>query len=358
MKYVINLDPAEEVLDGQQLDALIKLWLSNRQASPEVSEHTARGYANCVAYFRQWWRDVGPWVNWELTRDKFSQYGEWLATVPTQFGKPMTYNSQKYALRRLKQCLAWAASKDYIARDISSWVPTAAGAAPLRERASLDDLAALMEAAGRSGCPVRDQAYVALLIGTGLRKMEAANLDVGDIRMNADLSGTAAVRRAKRVKGRSVQGRVVAFDRWTGHYLAALLDELGEGSGPLFRCDDGVRRLSAMAAYRAVKKAIRRAGLEERLQGPHDLRRNFATWFSQQHRGEVYGSLLSKQLGHSQFQMTDRYILQSADDLAEVIESPLANHMPPAPITEAKKRVPIQGGMLPTPRRRRFPDLD
>ena len=84
------------------------------------------------------------------------------------------------------------------------------GTAPLRA-ATLDDLAALMAAAGRSGCPVRDQALVAFYLGTGLRKMEATGLDIEDLRMDADQAGTAVVRKAKRVKGRTVQARVIAL---------------------------------------------------------------------------------------------------------------------------------------------------
>jgi len=325
MKHSINLEPAAESLDGRQLDALLQLYLDRLGRRSDLAPATVVGYANRLAYFRQWWRDVGPWCDWELTRDKLAQFGAWLAAAQSQYRQPLTYTSRHDVLRRLKQAFKWAFEHDYLSRDIRAWVPAAAGAAPLRQRATLDELTALMGAAGRSGYPVRDLAFVALLIGTGLRKMEAVNLDVMDIRMNADHSGTAAVRHAKKVKGRSVQGRVVAFDDWTGHYLAALLDGYAVLDGPLFRVPDTTRRIGAMAAYRIVKRAIHRAGLDGVIEGPHDLRRNFATWFSKQHRGELHGRLLSKQLGHARFVQTDAYILHDADDLQEVIRSPLAD---------------------------------
>lgn len=338
MKYSINLEPANECLDGRQLDRLIRLWLERLGRRSDLSAATVTGYANRVAYFQQWWADVGPWCGYELTRDKLAQFASWLATVETQYRKPLSYNSRRDVLRRLKQCLKWAFDNEYLNRDITPWLPSADGAAPLRERATLEELAALMRAAGRSGCPVRDQAYVALLIGTGLRKMEAVNLDVGDIRMDADESGTATVRKAKKVKGRTVQGRVVAFDGWTGHYLAKLLDTL-PADGPLFCTPEGTRRIGEMAAYRVVKRAIERAGLKGRIQGPHDLRRNFATWFAKEHRGEMHARLLSKQLGHARFVQTDQYILHDADDLSEVIRSPLAD----LPHIEAEDRRRLAG---------------
>jgi integrase len=176
-------------------------------------------------------------------------------------------------------------------------------------------------------------------VGTGLRKMEAAALDIEDLRMHADQSGTAIVRKAKRVKGRTVQGRVVAFDRWTGRYLATLMDTYAQQAGPLFRVRSG-KRLGPMPAYQAVKKAIVRAGLADKIEGPHDLRRNFATWFSKTHRGEMHARLLSKQLGHAGFAMTDHYILHDADDLVEVITSPLAGYgfVPPSKGARRRRR--------------------
>lgn len=324
MKHSINLDPAQDVLDGRELTKLVKMWLDQCRLRSDVADHTVDCYAGRIQYFCEWWDAVGPWCEWELSKDKLLQFGDWLMTVNSQYGKPLEYNSRKDILKRLRQCLRWAKARDYLTYDITSWVPQTSGSAPLRERATLDELALLMRSAALSRCPVRDQALVAFYIGTGVRKMEAAWLDVKDIRMNADLSGTATVRRAKRVKGREIQSRVIAFDRWTGNYLVRLLDSYPEQSGPLFRLRSG-KRLTPMAAYRAVKNAIERAGLTDRIQGPHDLRRNFATWFSKRHRGELYGRLLSRQLGHSAFVMTDQYILHDADDLVDVIRSPLAD---------------------------------
>jgi integrase len=348
VKHTINLEPATDVLDGRRLNDLIHLWLDKCRLRPDVSEHTVTGYANRVDYFVEWWTNVGPWCGWELTRDRLTQFGDWLLTVKSQYRRPLEYNSRKDILRRIKQCFKWAFENDYLSRDITPWLPVAVGSAPLRQRATLDELAALMVAAGQSGCPVRDQALCAVYVGTGLRKMEAAGLNIEDIQMDADLSGTAIVRQAKRVKGRQVQARVVAFDRWTGSYLAALMDTYPDQRGPLFRVVAG-SRLSAMAAYRAVKKAITRAGLADKIEGPHDLRRNFATWFSKTHRGELHGRLLSKQLGHSGFTMTDHYILHDPDDLTAVIKSPLADY----PITPPESnRVAVPGGLQPRQRKR------
>lgn len=350
MLHPINLEPAQEALDGRHLNALIRLWVEHCQRRSDLDPVTVSGYATKVNYFVEWWSDVGPWCGYELTKDRLAQFGEWLATVTSQYGKPLSYNSKKDVMRRLRQVFKWAHEREYTSRNFGVWLPDVAGSEPLRERASIEELADLMLAAGRSGYPVRDQALVAFLIGTGLRKMEAVGVDLGDIRMDADQSGTVAIRNAKRVEGRSVQGRVIAFDRWTGAYLAKLMDTYPDTTGPLFRTPEGTRRIGAEAAYRIVKRAIQRAGLDGRIQGPHDLRRAFATWFSRTHRGELEGRLLSKQLGHSRFQQTDKYILHDASDLRDVIASPLADY--PQFVPEVKGVAAREG--LPHPKRRIF----
>ena len=326
MKHAINLEPAQEILDGRQLTPLIRRWLDEQRLRTDVSAHTAGCYANKLAYFIEWWENVGPWCDWELTKDKIAQFNTWLMVVDSQYGTKLQYNTRKDITKRLRQCFRWAKARDYVQVDIASWVQNPTGEAPLREKATLDELAALMRAAGETRNAIRNEALLAIYIGTGVRRAEAVGLDVGDIHMDADLSGTARVRKAKRVKGREVRGRVIAFDRWTGSYLAALLNTYPDQSGPLFRSRHGGQRLGDAAAYQVVKDAIMRAGLSDRIQGPHDLRRNFATWFSKQHRGELHGRLLSRQLGHSGFVMTDHYILHDPGDLQEVIRSPLADY--------------------------------
>lgn len=333
MRHTINLDPAAEYLDGKQLDQLLQLYVDRLSRRTDLDSRTVSGYKNKLQYFRNWWADVGPWCNWELSREKLRQYNTWLSTIYSQYNQPLAWGSRHDALRRLRQCLGWAFEHDYLSRDIRAWVPAAEGVQTIsRQRASLEQLSALMQAAGQGANPIRDQAFCALLIGTGVRKMEGVGLNCSDIRMHADSSGTAVVRNAKRVRGRLVQGRIVAFDRWTGTYLRALLDSYGVSSQtlPLFRVPNTTTRIGDMGAYRIVKRAVRRAGLDDIIEGPHDLRRNFATWFSVKNRGELHARLLSKQLGHSSFSQTNDYILHDAEDLKGVIRSPLAVDESPA----------------------------
>lgn len=322
MKHTINLQPDADILDGRNLLRLLDLWLESCRA--RLPEDTVQGYAYKLDYFRQWWTDVGPWRNWELTEDALLSFEQWLASTSSDHGKPLAYHTRKDVLRRLRSVLRWAQSRGYTdRRDFTAWVPQPSGSAPLRTACTLDDLRRLMDSAGASPTPLRDKAVVALFIGTGIRLAECAALAVTDITLDADSSGSAVIRHAKRVKGRQVQGRIIAIDAWTGRHLLAYLDSLPTRQKHLWSAYEQ-RPASEKTIYRIVKRAILRAGLADKLQGPHDLRRNFATWYSRTHPGEAEAHVLSKQLGHAQYSMTARYSLLDASDLRRHITSPLA----------------------------------
>ena len=176
----------------------------------------------------------------------------------------------------------------------------------------------MMEATGEGYRPVRDQAILAVLVGTGIRRAECAGLDVSDVEFNTGGGGVLRVRHAKLGKSRTV-----VFDEACGAYLKALIDRTDRQTGPLFT-EWKDRRLSVKGVGVAVKRALRAAGIDERGRGAHDLRRMFATEWARQRRGIGDAKLLSMQLGHTGEQMTSLYIRQSLDDLKEGFESPLA----------------------------------
>lgn len=206
-------------------------------------------------------------------------------------------------------------------------MPAPSGSAPLRKAPALDVLRRLLAAVDQSPYPSRDRALLAVLLGTGVRRTECAGINIEDVQIDANKSGVITVQ-AKRVKGREIHARHVAFDPATGAYIRAWLDELdcqGATAGPLWvskRYDQN--RLTTVGVYKAIKKIITLAGLEEQIKGCHDLRRYFATFYSRRRRGEAYGQLLSKQLGHSSYRMTAHYSLQDVEDIREAIISPFA----------------------------------
>ncbi len=315
-KRGIVLDPDEPIWDVRHLDALIALWLQHCYSTALAS--TVDGYADQIAHFRRWLAQNGPAMRWEMRRADMQRFVNCLEGVAA-------YNTRRVIVTRLRSMLRWANETGRTEGiDYRSWVPTPKGSQPVRVAAPILDLIALMESTGRSAQPYRNRALLAVMLGAGLRRGEASGLNVDDVEIHADGSGTLIVRKAKVVEHRDQQWRVVAFDGSTGRYIRAHLDELDRTSGPLFTVARGRRRMTPNRLYAIVKDLIVSAGLSDKIQGPHDLRRNFTTYFARQRRGEVNGQLISKQLGHSSFSMTTRYNLMDAEDLREIIVSPFA----------------------------------
>ncbi len=316
----IRLDPDRPALDARQLDALIELWLQNRRR--RLAAKTAADYADKIRYFREWWKQEGPIADWQLTEETLLDFNKHLSQRISRFGQPLAYNTRKDALRRLKQVFLWAYQKNYVTNDYSKFVPAPEGSAPLRIVAPLDYLRRLIDATALSSTPTRDRAILAILLGTGVRRSECASINVEWVRINADGSGELQVE-AKRVTNREVHRRAVAFDASTGKFIRAHMDTLIYETGPLFGSQRPEQpRLTPVGVYRVIKKLIKLAGLTGQIEGPHDLRRYFATYYSRHRRGEVHGQLLSRQLGHSTYRMTAKYTLQDVEDIRETMISP------------------------------------
>lgn len=339
----IRLNRSEPTLDARDLDLLIRQWLDDRQEN--TLPVTAAGYADKIGYFRRWWADVGPPQNWILRRRDLLRFREYLEAYPSG---PLAYHTQKDILRRLRQMFKWADDEEITPdRNYAAWVPAPRGSAPLRVAATVESLQRLVDAVKAQafnpdcdGVVERDLAIIAMLLGTGVRRTECAALDIEDIQIDASHAGVAIVRKAKRVKGREVQQRVVAFDQPTGAYLCDWLDVTKRTRGPLFvSFSDRSRgqRLTPVGIWKIVSKHVAAAGIKDQILRPcHDLRVAFATCWERNRKGQAYDNLLSRQLGHSNYRMTTHYVRVDADDLRQEIISPFA-------IMEANKKASTSG---------------
>lgn len=315
----IKLNPNQPTLDARSFEQLCELFLEDCRVRLGVK--TSNGYEEKLSYVREWWTIKGPSYNWTMSETILQDFAHWLCEQSSRYGKPLAYHTRKDAHRRLRQVFLWAWKKGYVAHDYSNWVPVAQGSAPLRKAPPLDCLRRLIDAATYSAYPVRDRAILAVLLGTGVRRAECAGINIEDVQIDADGSGVITVK-AKKVKGREVHARLVAFDAATGVYIRAHVDDMLSypeiTAGPLFLSSryDQVQ-LHPIGIYKVIKKLINLAGLGDQVQGPHDLRRYFATYYSRNRRGESHGQLLSKQLGHSTYRMTAHYSLQDIEDVRE-----------------------------------------
>ncbi len=312
----INLHAERPAVDARLLPELVDAYLVD--ARLRVKTGTVEGYDYLLSLFLEWWASFGESTDYVLDVRGWAIFESWLTERRSgQSKQPLTLNTRRKCLSICRQLFKWAYRWGFLDRDFTGDIPTAKGASTLRTLPDMDDLRRLMAAAGQRYRPVRDQALVAVLVGTGVRRAEAAGLDVEDVEFRADGGGLLRVRHAKLGKSRTV-----VFDAICGGYLQALIKELGRATGPLFTGWNDAR-LSTKGVYVVIKVACRAAGIDERGRGPHDLRRMFATDWARNRRGMWDGKLLGMQLGHAGEQMTGRYVRQNLADLQQGFESPL-----------------------------------
>jgi len=316
MREKINMDPERVSFEADNLPDLVERYVQN--ARLRVSAATADNYDYLLSIMMEWWSGAGPTLGHVLDVEAWQLYERWLSGRPSsKGGETMTLASRQKALAVVRQFLYWAFQYGHLQRDYRHQVPSAKGGRSKRPSPRVDELRRLMAAAGESRKPERDQAIVALFLGTGIRRAELAGLDVGDVAWHAHGGGLLHIRKAKLSKPRHV-----AFDPVCGNYLAVYCDGM-DTSGPLF-CGWKGLRLTPKGVYNVVKAAMQRAGVDSRGAGPHDLRRAFATAWLRNRRSLGDGQLLSMQLGHSTEAMSVHYSRPTLDDLQNGFISPLS----------------------------------
>jgi integrase len=147
----------------------------------------------------------------------------------------------------------------------------------------------------------RDRALLALLLGAGLRRTEAAALTFEHIQ---ERDGRWVV---ANLVGKGQRVRTVPIPAWTKAALEDWRQAAGFEGGPVFRpVNKGgrpdPRRLSAQAVFNIVTGYAAKLGVQL---APHDLRRTFAKLA---HRGLAPLEQIQLSLGHASVQTTERYL--------------------------------------------------
>lgn len=165
--------------------------------------------------------------------------------------------------------------------------------------------------------PVRNYFIVNLALSTGLRVMEIAQLNCGDVFIQDDTS-SLLVR-----NGKGGKKRLVRFNEsFKRHFIEYLQwkQSLGEPSGsddPLLISSNTGDHMSTRAIQKAFKRTAARAGLSSHF-SIHCLRHTYACHL---YKASAYNlRLVQKQLGHSSIHTTEVY----ADVMEPDIEGALA----------------------------------
>lgn len=208
------------------------------------------------------------------------------------------------------------------AEGLSGQDPSAAVRPPAQTRRlpramSVEDVAALLEAAGQGEgpMPLRDRALLELCYSTGARISEVVGLDLDDLDLDPD-------RASARLLGKGSKERVVPVGSFAvaaleGYLVRArpALAAAGRGTPALFLNTRGAR-LSRQSAWAVLRQAARRAGIPGADEvSPHTLRHSFATHLLQ---GGADVRVVQELLGHASVTTTQIYTHVTPDSLREV----------------------------------------
>jgi site-specific recombinase XerD len=278
--------PVMEPPTGEPFAAYLD-WMRARGASAA----TLRAYTADLRQLGRWLSAAGIAPKDADTRT-LRRYAAHLGTLRYA---PATAARKLSAVRGM---YAWMHDRGAIARSPATLVPGPKRTRTLPATLSAAEVERLLDVpAGSSPRDLRDRALIELLYGCGLRAAEACDLDVGDVRLDAE---------HVRVTGKGGKQRVVPLG---GAAAAALRRYLARGrpriaaapSGRLFVSVRG-RPLHPSDVRRSLLRALGRAGVAER--PPHALRHTFAT-----HLLEGGADLRSIQdlLGHASVGTTQVY---------------------------------------------------
>lgn len=222
----------------------------------------------------------------------------------------------------------FAAAEGLTTVDVARAVKPPTPTRRLPKSISLDDVVALLEAAGGDSetdgpLTLRNRALLEVLYSTGARISEAVGLDVDDI----DVQSRSVMLRGKGGKQRLVPIGRPAVSALEAYYVRGRPDlaRRGKGTagsspgrsapaqGAIFLNARG-GRLSRQSAWQVLQDAAERAGISGSV-SPHTLRHSFATHLLE---GGADVRVVQELLGHASVTTTQIYTLVTVSALREV----------------------------------------
>lgn len=231
---------------------------------------------------------------------------------------PLAVASAARAVVTVRGLHRFAAAEGLVPADVTRDLRPPAPARRLPKALSVEDVAALIEAAGFDGTVLarRDRALLELLYATGARISEAVALDVDDVARDAPADAASV-----RLRGKGGRDRVVpvgsAAVRAVGDYLVAGRPALVHGATPALFLNSRGGRLSRQSAWSILRQAAEKAGVARDV-SPHVLRHSYATHLLD---GGADVRVVQELLGHASVTTTQIYTLVTAERLREVYAS-------------------------------------
>ncbi|HEY5334735.1 MAG TPA: site-specific tyrosine recombinase XerD [Mycobacteriales bacterium] len=298
---------------GPDVEGLARLWLDHLAVERGLATNSLAAYRRDLRRYVGFLAELG---HRDLAGVGQSDVGAYVTRLHAGDGEhaPLATASAARAIVTVRGLHRFAAAEGLVAIDVSRDLKPPSPARRLPKALPVDEVEALIEAAGFDGTPLarRDRALLELLYATGARISEAVGLDVDDARGHLDTDGSV------RLHGKGGRDRVVpvgsAAIRAVGDYLSAGRPALVLGDSPALFLNSRGGRLSRQSAWTVLRRSAEKAGIERTI-SPHVLRHSYATHLLD---GGADVRVVQELLGHASVTTTQIYTLVTAERLREV----------------------------------------
>ena len=292
-------------------EALIGRYLRHLAIELGRSPHTIAAYRRDLGVYATWTAADGIESLPAVTRSDLDRYGIALAEGAAT-GAPLSPTTVGRMLSAVRGLHRFALDEGSLGEDVTRDVRPPKPAARLPKALTIDQVAALLDAAGgEEPSRMRDRALLELLYATGARVSEIVGLDLDDWTQSDEVI---------RLTGKGSKQRIVPV----GSIARAAVDEYlvrvrpgfaarGRGTPALFLGERGAR-LSRQHAFLIIRAAGDRARLAVEHLSPHVLRHSFATHLLQ---GGADVRVVQELLGHASVATTQIYTKVTADSLRD-----------------------------------------
>lgn len=284
-----------EAINAAALPHCLDLFILERDRR-NLDPRTVENYRHQLQPFRDWWQARGDPI---LSEEALAAFWLWLSTEwITAAGGPPAPSTLHTVARRVRQFLRWLHRTARLPVDVSDWMYIPHLPDSPQRFLSRDDLQAVLDAVPAGPLRLRDYATLSLLVETGARRFEVAELLADNVHVDPDLSGGwADLHKVKGdAQGRKGRSRRVAFGPATAravHFwrLHQRLQGLDWAADP--------RLLQITNTAIRLRVAVWAAAADMPL-GAHDFRRTFADHWLEHCPDRAHAMLLLKlQLGHA-----------------------------------------------------------
>jgi site-specific recombinase XerD len=314
-----------------QLDQLMPPWLAQLR-DDDSSPQTERRYRAAAKRFLAW-HEVAE--RRPATLDDFSPLT--LQSYRLHIQEELAVKTINVHVAALRSWGGWLFESRHLdTNPARNFRPVSEAEPPSPRGLTNSEVNALLRAAQRGSHPERDYAMIQMMLQTGMRIGECANLGYRDIEFG-EKSGRVKIRKGKGNKYREVPLNESARSA-LAPYVAPILGvsepaslrmvaqawpkrQRGDAATPLWRSQKG-GRLSASGMWRVINGLVAECavrGLVPDDVSPHDLRHTFARRYLAEHPGDLVS--LAQLMGHENINTTAIYTRPTAQELEQKVEN-------------------------------------